>query len=74
MLAGHVGDGNFHFVFVIDPHRPDEVQQMQAMHERLIQRVLIMGGTCTGEHGVGLGKQKYLALNSARRACARCSP
>lgn len=60
MMCGHVGDGNFHFVFVIDPSMPDEVQQMNATHERLIKRVLAMGGTCTGEHGVGLGKQKYL--------------
>ncbi|MEM7704430.1 MAG: FAD-linked oxidase C-terminal domain-containing protein [Pseudomonadota bacterium] len=60
MLAGHVGDGNFHFVYVIDPDNPAEVQTMHDCHERLIERVLAMGGTCTGEHGVGLGKQKYL--------------
>ncbi|EED36398.1 D-lactate dehydrogenase (cytochrome) 1 [Luminiphilus syltensis NOR5-1B] len=60
MLAGHVGDGNFHFVYVVDPNKPDEVRVMHECHERLIERVLAMGGTCTGEHGIGLGKQKYM--------------
>ncbi|MEM1396067.1 MAG: FAD-linked oxidase C-terminal domain-containing protein [Pseudomonadota bacterium] len=60
MTVGHVGDGNFHFVFILDTEDPDEVRQMNDTHERLIERALRMGGTCTGEHGVGLGKQKYM--------------
>lgn len=60
MIAGHVGDGNFHFVFLIDPADAREIEQMNAVHARLIDRALAMGGTCTGEHGIGLGKKNYL--------------
>ena len=60
MLAGHVGDGNFHFVFVLDRDNPEEVAQMQAIHRRAILKALAVDGTCTGEHGIGLGKQEYL--------------
>jgi len=59
-LVGHVGDGNFHLNFVIDPANPKEVAEVKALNARLVARALRLGGTCTGEHGVGLGKQKYL--------------
>ena len=59
-LVGHVGDGNFHLAFVLDPDNPDELAEVQALNDRLIARALAMEGTCTGEHGVGLGKQKFL--------------
>ena len=60
LLAGHVGDGNFHFVFIVDKENPAEIAQMEAVHSRLIHRALAMDGTCTGEHGIGIGKQQYL--------------
>lgn len=59
-ILGHVGDGNFHVVFVIDPDNPDDMAEAQAFNRRLVQRALAMDGTCTGEHGVGLGKREWL--------------
>ena len=59
-LVGHVGDGNFHLNFVLDPNDPREVEEVKALNARLVARALRLGGTCTGEHGIGLGKQKYL--------------
>ncbi|XP_076878366.1 putative D-lactate dehydrogenase, mitochondrial [Brachyhypopomus gauderio] len=59
-IAGHVGDGNFHCIMVLDPEDPDEVQRVQEFTERLARRALAMDGTCTGEHGVGLGKRALL--------------
>ena len=59
-LCGHVGDGNFHLAFVLDPNEPVEMREAQELNERLVNRALVMDGTCTGEHGVGLGKQKYM--------------
>jgi D-lactate dehydrogenase (cytochrome) len=60
-LVGHVGDGNFHLNILVDPHDPREVAEVKAFNERLIRRAQAMGGTCTGEHGVGIGKMGYLA-------------
>ena len=59
-IVGHVGDGNFHVVFVIDPAKPEELAETERLNARLVERALSMGGTCTGEHGIGLGKQKWL--------------
>jgi D-lactate dehydrogenase (cytochrome) len=59
-IVGHVGDGNFHLVFVIDPSKPEEALEAEALNHRLIERALAMDGTCTGEHGVGLGKIDWL--------------
>ena len=59
-LVGHVGDGNFHLGYLIDLDDPDEVLKAKAMNERLINRALSMGGTCTGEHGIGIGKIDFL--------------
>jgi D-lactate dehydrogenase (cytochrome) len=61
-LLGHIGDGNFHYVFLIDPDDPLEFELVLQLSERMVQRAIRMGGTCTGEHGIGLGKQKYLQL------------
>jgi D-lactate dehydrogenase (cytochrome) len=55
-LVGHVGDGNFHLNFVLDPGNPSELAEVKALNVRLVRRALAMGGTCTGEHGIGLGK------------------
>jgi D-lactate dehydrogenase (cytochrome) len=59
-LAGHVGDGNFHLIFLMDPNDPTELPRAKAINARLIERALAMGGTCSGEHGVGIGKMDYL--------------
>uniref|UniRef100_A0A3P9IM92 Probable D-lactate dehydrogenase, mitochondrial n=1 Tax=Oryzias latipes TaxID=8090 RepID=A0A3P9IM92_ORYLA len=59
-IAGHVGDGNFHCLMVVDPSDPDELHRVHLFTERLARRALAMDGTCTGEHGVGLGKRRLL--------------
>jgi len=59
-IVGHVGDGNFHLVMVLDPDDPDEMARAKALNERLVMRGLSMDGTCTGEHGVGYGKIDFL--------------
>jgi len=59
-LVGHVGDGNFHLVYVIDPDDPEEMARAKAHSQRMVYRALEMDGTCTGEHGVGYGKMPYL--------------
>lgn len=59
-IVGHVGDGNFHLTPLVDPDDPQEVAVMKAFLERLVERALRMEGTCTGEHGVGQAKMKYL--------------
>jgi D-lactate dehydrogenase (cytochrome) len=60
-LVGHVGDGNFHLIFVLDPDKPEEFAEAKRLNARLVHRALEMGGTSTGEHGVGVGKMDYLA-------------
>ena len=59
-LVGHAGDGNFHLVYVLDPDAPGELDEARRLNEKMVMRALAMGGTCTGEHGVGYGKMKYL--------------
>ena len=59
-IVGHVGDGNFHITFVIDPDDPEEMMRAEALNERMVMRALALGGTCTGEHGVGTGKMHFL--------------
>ena len=59
-VVGHVGDGNFHTVVLVDPENESELQSAKAFAERLSQRAISMGGTCTGEHGVGQGKKAYV--------------
>ena len=59
-IVGHVGDGNFHVDFVLDPDDPREVKEAGRLNDRLVARALAMDGTCTGEHGVGFGKIDYL--------------
>ena len=55
-IVGHVGDGNFHVVLVLDPEDAEERDRARAFNERLIERALGMDGTCSGEHGIGHGK------------------
>ena len=59
-VFGHVGDGNFHCLILVDPNSADEQQRAEGLSHRIIQRALSMDGTCTGEHGVGLHKMDYL--------------
>jgi len=59
-ILGHVGDGNFHVVFVLDPDSKEEAAEAEHLNRRLVERALAMDGTCTGEHGIGLGKQDWL--------------
>jgi D-lactate dehydrogenase (cytochrome) len=65
-IVGHVGDGNFHLIFLLDPDDPDEVKRYQEVHHRLVRRALAMGGTCTGEHGIGHGKLEYMVEEHGR--------
>jgi D-lactate dehydrogenase (cytochrome) len=55
-LLGHIGDGNFHLMFLVDPAKPEETELAKTFNKRLVERALRLEGTCTGEHGVGLGK------------------
>ena len=59
-LVGHVGDGNFHYCIPMDATNPEEVAAIKAFGERLARRAIAAGGTCSGEHGVGYGKLKFL--------------
>jgi D-lactate dehydrogenase (cytochrome) len=59
-IVGHVGDGNFHVAIVLDPARPEQLEAAEEFHDRVVRRALARGGTCTGEHGVGYGKSRFL--------------
>ena len=59
-LFGHVGDGNFHLVVLIDPNDQANIDEAEAINRRVVMRALRMGGTCTGEHGIGFGKLDFL--------------
>ena len=69
-IAGHVGDGNFHCMPLVDMDDPDEIARAELFIERLVERALAMGGTCTGEHGVGQKKMKYLEAEHGPEALA----
>jgi D-lactate dehydrogenase (cytochrome) len=60
-IVGHVGDGNFHLVILVDPENIEEMNRAEALNHRLVHRAIMMGGTCTGEHGIGYGKREFLA-------------
>ncbi|MEP6894359.1 MAG: FAD-linked oxidase C-terminal domain-containing protein [Chloroflexota bacterium] len=59
-MVGHVGDGNFHLLMLVDPNKPEEYAEAKRLNERLVQRALAMDGTSSGEHGIGLGKMKFM--------------
>jgi D-lactate dehydrogenase (cytochrome) len=59
-MVGHVGDGNFHMLLLVEPNNPQDHAEAERLNERLVRRALSMGGTITGEHGIGMGKQKYM--------------
>lgn len=59
-ILGHVGDGNYHVVFAVDPENADELAEVAAINKKMVKHAISVGGTCTGEHGVGTGKMAYL--------------
>jgi D-lactate dehydrogenase (cytochrome) len=59
-IVGHVGDGNFHTLILVDPADEAEIERAEALNRRIVERALAMDGTCTGEHGIGFGKQDFL--------------
>jgi len=59
-IVGHVGDGNFHLLLLVDHNDPEEVARAEGLHRRMVMRALEMDGTCTGEHGIGYGKIEFL--------------
>jgi D-lactate dehydrogenase (cytochrome) len=63
-LVGHVGDGNFHFGYLLDPAKPEEREIAEKLNHQLVNRALTLGGTCTGEHGVGLHKMEFLVTEA----------
>ena len=69
-LVGHVGDGNFHFGYLIDPDNAEERRVAEALNHQLVGRALALEGTCTGEHGVGLHKMDFLRTEAGDGAIA----
>ena len=67
-LVGHVGDGNFHFGYLIDPEIPEERRIAEELNHKLVTRALALEGTCTGEHGVGLHKMDFLVTETGNGA------
>lgn len=64
-MLGHVGDGNFHSIILVDPESPDEMQLADNLNARMMRRAINMDGTATGEHGIGIGKQTFLEWEKA---------
>ena len=67
-LVGHVGDGNFHMGYLIDPNIPAERETAERLNQQLVERALKLGGTCTGEHGIGLHKMAFLVAETGAGA------
>ena len=67
-LVGHVGDGNFHFGYLIDPNNAQECATAEDLNHKLVTRALELGGTCTGEHGIGLHKMDFLRAETGEGA------
>ncbi|MFG1346925.1 FAD-linked oxidase C-terminal domain-containing protein [Xanthobacter autotrophicus DSM 431] len=67
-IVGHVGDGNFHTTLMVDVDDPEDFAKAKHYMKRLVERALAMGGTCTGEHGIGQGKMKYMAAEHGEAA------
>ena len=67
-LFGHVGDGNFHLVVLVDPGNPKDMREAEWINDRLVARALAMDGTCTGEHGIGIGKTRFMVREHGRNA------
>lgn len=67
-IVGHVGDGNFHVLMLLDADNPQEWEESEQLNHRLVQRAIQMQGTCTGEHGVGLHKMEFMLAEHGRDA------
>ena len=67
-IVGHVGDGNFHVLMLLDADNPDEWAQSEALNRRMVMRAIEMDGTCTGEHGVGLHKMEFMQAEHGQDA------
>lgn len=67
-VVGHVGDGNYHIGYLIDPAKPEERELAETLNTRLVRRALALGGTCSGEHGIGLHKQDFLVEEAGNDA------
>jgi D-lactate dehydrogenase (cytochrome) len=59
-ILGHVGDGNFHTILLVDPDNPDDMHEAKRLSDQMAHRALRLGGTCTGEHGIGMGKLGFM--------------
>jgi D-lactate dehydrogenase (cytochrome) len=69
-IVGHVGDGNFHQMVLYDPDQPGAMERAWDMDRRIVSRGLALGGTCSGEHGIGLGKREFLEQEHGVEALA----
>jgi D-lactate dehydrogenase (cytochrome) len=69
-IVGHVGDGNFHQIILFDPNDPTALDRAWALDRQIVARGLALGGTCSGEHGVGLGKREFLEQEHGAEALA----
>jgi len=69
-LVGHVGDGNFHFGYLIDPDNAAEYAAAEQLNHQLVTRAQRLGGTCTGEHGIGLHKMDFLVREAGEGGVA----
>jgi len=69
-VVGHVGDGNFHLSYLLDPDSAEEAATAERLSELMVQRAIRLGGTCTGEHGIGLHKIGYLVDEAGAGAVA----
>lgn len=69
-IVGHVGDGNFHVAYLLDPARPEELVVAERLSAQMVARAIALEGTCTGEHGIGLHKQGFLRDEAGAEAVA----
>ncbi|NCT85276.1 MAG: FAD-binding protein [Comamonadaceae bacterium] len=69
-IVGHVGDGNFHMAYLLDPARPEELATAERLSAQMVARAIALDGTCTGEHGIGLHKQRFLLDETGEEAVA----
>lgn len=69
-IVGHVGDGNFHMAYLLDPAQPDELATAERLSAQMVARAIALEGTCTGEHGIGLHKQRFLVDETGEAAVA----
>ena len=69
-ICGHVGDGNFHTVILVDPDDPKAIERAWELDKKIVHRALQLGGTCSGEHGIGIGKREFLEIEHGPEALA----